>query len=225
MKKFLMIAVATSVLTAPAFAAAGGNGQGNQGNGNGNGGPAGAAAATWQGQTYDDNLASYKLSATNATFCKFGNAGNSAASGGDSSTTFSEAHNSGYAGGDAAYVLDIQNDGDNTVRAASANFDFARFVCNTPFAVKASSSNGGLKSANSTSDSDFVSLIAYNINVTMDGVEGSQKNISTSNQDVLTSTEARAGAAQVRIRVPAQDKLVLQGAYNDVVLLTMTPNA
>jgi hypothetical protein len=219
MKKFLMIAVASTALTATPVLAKTDNPKAAE--------PAqsNSSAATWTGQTYDDNLASYKLSATNATFCKFGNAGNSAENGGDSSTTFSEGHNGGYAGGDAAYVLDIQNDGDNTVRKASAKFKFARFVCNTPFAVNVSSSNGGLKSANSTSDQDFVSLIAYKVDVTMDGVAGSEKSITTSNQALLTSTEARAGAAEVRIEVPAQDKLVLQGAYNDVVLLTMTPNA
>ncbi len=200
MKKFLTIAMASSVLLAA---------------------PA-AAQTAWTGQTYGKDAEGwYQLSANNTTFCKFGTVNTPQ---GNQRTTVGTAF-SGYSEADGAFVFDIQNDDDNTVQQANGEYIYNNFVCNQAFTVNASSDNGGLKSDNTTSDPAFVELVPYQVDLVLDGINGTDIAASTQSQQLISSSQAQAGGGVLYINVPARDELVLQGAYRDTLRLTVTPNA
>lgn len=202
MKKFVMLAAAAAAFSA-----------------------APASAQTWQNQTYEDGFATYRLTASNASFCKFGSSGNATVNGPNSSAG-GTINNGVNPGGDAAYVFDIQNDNDNTVQAADAAFDFARFVCNSPYTLSATSANGGLQSTQTTSDDDFAQNIPVYLGARLDTAEYAAVDFTPGNrsQRIGESTEARAGTARIFFGVRAMDKLVLQGTYQDTLTLTLAPN-
>lgn len=204
MKKYLIALAATTVFAAPALA---------------------ANAPDYQHATYGDGTGWYALNATGQTFCRFGtlNHQNFGVGGGTVTTDGF----GGAANADGTFTLDIQDPNNDTIKATGAQYGMDNVVCNTPFTVTAQSDNGGLKSAATTSDPDFAQLIPYTVSFGFDGIEGAVAaghGSSTTPTTVMTSNEAHAGAAQLNVYVGARNQLVLQGAYSDRLVLTMTPN-
>lgn len=200
MKKFMLALVAATTFATPAFA------QVNYG------------TATY-GQ---DAQGWYQMNANGQTFCRFGtlNHGNGASA----NSTVTATGFGGAQEADGTFTLDIQNDNNDTVQSAFGQYAMDNVVCNTPFTVTAVSDNGGLKAANTTSDPAFAQVVPYQVRFSFDGLTGTNVTVSTSSQTTLTGNEARAGAAALNVFVPASNLLVLQGAYSDRLVLTMTPN-
>lgn len=198
MKKIVLAALAASVLATPA-----------------------AAQSQWQGKTYgQDAVGWYDLSAQVNTFCKFGTSNRGA------SLSNSTVDTNAYGGAneaDGRFVFDIQNDNDNTVQGAQGRYDIDYAVCNTPFTMTVQSTNGGLKSANETSDEEFIELVPYNVHFIFDGI-GNEITVNNTAQTVGTSNEARAGNGQVWVRVDPRDDLLLQGSYTDKLIVSVLPN-
>lgn len=199
MKKLLIVLAATTAVSTPAM------------------------AADYQGQTYgQDAIGLYDLKANVDTFCKFG------------TNTFGETVTNAVvtpgapgsaAEGDGTYQLDIQNDSDNTVQEAFGRFKFTNAVCNTAHETAFQSQNGGLKTAASTSDDAFLEVVPYNVVILFDGNAGSpiSSSAATSERTAMTVREARAGALEVNVQVPAQDKLLIQGQYYDRLTAKIRP--
>jgi hypothetical protein len=199
MKKFLTIAFAsTAILATPAF------------------------GQTWQGQTYgQDAVGWYDISADVDTFCKFGTSNTGT---GISNATVDTNAYSGAQEADGRFMFDIQDDDDNTVQGAQGRYDIANAVCNTEgFTMTVESQNGGLQADQTTSDPAFVELLPYNVHFIFDGI-GTEVTVDGSVQTVGTSPEARAGSAQVWVRVDPRDELVLEGTYADKLIATIQPN-
>lgn len=202
MKKFVLLATAAALFTTPAM------------------------AQSWEDRTYADGLAGYDINADVNVFCKFGNVGNNANA--NVGTVTSGASNGGIdiANGDATFDIDIQDDGDNTVQAASGAFNFGYAQCNTPFTVTGTSQNGGLDSDESTSDPDFANTVPYSIAFNFDGISSGNQSVTGQAGTPITlidSNEARAGAARFFFSVADSDDLLLAGEYTDYVLITLAP--
>jgi hypothetical protein len=197
MKKLLLLA-AVSVLSTPAM------------------------AADWQGKTYgQDAVGLYDLNADVDTFCKFGtsstgeNVANAIVTPGAPGTA---------AEADGTFNLDIQNDADDTVQFAQGRYKIANAVCNTSHELTVQSTNGGLRNSATTSDTAFLSLVPYNVAMLFDGNGAQTSSTSATSQFTLsTIREARAGAAEISVVVPAQDKLLIKGRYTDRLVAAIRP--
>jgi opacity protein-like surface antigen len=199
MKKLLFAALAASTLSTPAF------------------------AADWQGKTYgQDAIGVYDLSASVDTFCKFGTS--NSAFGLVNMPTADTNYLGGANEADGRFVMDIQKDDDDTVQAAIGGYMIGYAVCNTPFTMKLNSLNGGLKSANTTSDTDFIQLVPYRVGFNFDGHGASSQFLPAGDTVVDTVNEATAASANIGIVVPAQDKLLIEGAYTDTLTASLIPN-
>lgn len=183
-----------------------------------------AMAADWKGKDYgQDAVGWYDLKADVETFCKFGtdnDAGNL-----NLRTTVTPGAPGSAAEADATFNFDIQDPDDNTVRAANGIFNIDYAVCNTPFAMKVTSTNGGLKSSQTTSDTAFIQKVDYLVTFFFDGKIG----LSTSagavgGNTVASSNEARAGSAAVNVTIAPRDKLLLEGTYSDRLVAELVPN-
>jgi opacity protein-like surface antigen len=198
MKKIIFAAIAASTVATPAL------------------------AANWQGKTYgQDAWGIYQVSADVESFCKFGtqNAGSAGTNGYADTGYLGQAHEA-----DGRFILDIQDDDDNTVQAADAQYDIGYAVCNSPFQMQLASDNGGLKSDRTTSDNAFIENVPYRINFRFDGkVASSRSDDLTGWTNVTYVNEARAGAARVRVAVAARDKLLLEGTYSDRLQARLSP--
>ena len=197
MKKFLLMTAAVAATVSPAM------------------------AANWQGKTYgQDAIGWYQLNASVQTFCKFGtdNAG-----GATTNATVVAGAPGSVGEADGTFNLNIQDLNDDTVQAAEGRYDINNAVCNTPFDMKVDSANGGLKTNATTSDNAFLSLVPYKVQFRFDGVGGTV-DATPGPQTVGSSPEARAGSAHVTVRVPARDKLLLEGTYADFLIASLVPN-
>lgn len=182
-----------------------------------------AMAATWQGKTYgQDAIGWYDLKAKVQTFCKFGTKNNSIL---ELNATVTPGAPGSSAEADATFGLDIQNPNDNTVQFATGTFLIDYAVCNTPFQMKVTSTNGALKSSASTSDPAFVENVPYGIVFQFDGKGGAASSADAlGGETVDVVNEARAGQATVSVGVLPQDKLLLQGTYSDRLVAELIPN-
>ena len=182
-----------------------------------------ALAADWQDLTYgQDAWGIYQVNANVASFCKFGTAN----TGG---TGLNGSSDTSYLGGaneaDGRFNLDIQDPNDDTVRDANAQYDIGYAVCNSPFDMQLSSQNGGLQSDQTTSDNAFIENVPYQVKFAFDGQHANERsdNLSSSFTTITSVPEARAGAAHVQVLVNARDKLLLEGAYTDVLQARLSP--
>jgi len=197
MKKFLILALASSAMVATPAAAE-------------------SSAAV-------DAIGQYALSAEVESYCVFGQNDNSWVN--QNSVVLADGdHSQGFAGADGAVEFDIQAS-DNTVQAASATYRIDNAVCNEAFNITVTSNNGGLETLATTSDDDFTSLVGYNARLTFDGTEGNTINVAQGTQPLYASTEAQAGPARLRLRVPTSNELLLEGSYEDILTMVMAPNA
>ena len=201
MKKIIIAALALSTLAAPAM------------------------AENWTNKAYKDGIATYDLNASVDTFCKFGATDNR----GVSSNGGTDVHREmGLEEGDRTFNLNLQDKNNNTVLAARAAFIFPNAVCNTPFEVTAQSTNGGLKhtAIATAANPAFTTLITYGYNFVFGGNSGTgHKQAATTAQVLLDGTVATAGQAEMTFLVGAQDKLLLQGDYQDTVVVRLTPKS
>jgi hypothetical protein len=202
MKKYLIAFAATSMMAAPAL----------------------ADAPDYQTATYGhDAVGIYSHKADTHTFCRFGtdNVGSS-----NTGETVDTTGGGGATEADGTFnFTHLQNPNNDTVQHVSGKYSLNNIVCNTPFTVTANSVNGGLKSANTTSDTAFATLIPYQIQFLFDGLLGANiYTVAQGNQNLLVGHEARAGAGSLNIYTQPSSKLVLQGGYSDTVTLSMTPN-
>lgn len=197
MKKFLLMTAALAATISPAM------------------------AANWQGKTYGhDAVGWYQLNASVQTFCRFGTAN----TGGATTNATVTPGAPGSAGeADGTFNLNIQDPNDDTIRFAEARYDIDYAVCNTPFGMTVNSAKGGLETTASTSDNAFLSLVPYKVQFRFDGVGGTV-DATQGTTLVDSSTEARAGSAHVTVRVPARDKLLLEGTYSDFLIASLVPN-
>ena len=124
---------------------------------------------------------------------------------------------------DGTFNLNIQDPNDDTIRFSEARYDIDYAVCNTPFGMTVNSANGGLETSATTSDNAFLSLVPYKVQFRFDGVGGTV-DATQGTTLVDSSTEARAGSAHVTVRVPARDKLLLEGTYSDFLIASLVPN-
>ena len=198
MKKFLLAAAAASVLSATP-----------------------AMAADWQGNTYgQDAIGVYDVSSTVSTFCKFGT---SNGAGGTVNATVDTNSGNGAAEADGRFLLNIQNPNDDTVQTAYGEYHIGYAVCNTPFAMKLNSANGGLLASNTTTDTDFILNVPYQVNFVFDGNGGGTYPINAGETTLTTVNQATAGAADVTLGVYAQDKLLVEGTYSDTLVAGLYP--
>lgn len=199
MKKFLLMTAAVAATVSPAM------------------------AANWQGKTYgQDAIGWYQLNANVETFCKFGTS-NTGGTGNNATVTPGAPGSAGEA--DGTFDLNIQNPGDDTVQEAEGRFDIDYAVCNTPFDMTVKSDKGGLETSASTSDNAFLSLVPYRVQFRFDGIGGTATSgDAQGTATVGSSPEARAGSAHVTVRVPARDKLLLEGTYADFLIASLVPN-
>jgi len=182
------------------------------------------ADTNWQGKTYgQDAWGVYQVSSNVTSFCKFGtdNSGGEGVNG-TSDTSFM----GGAQEADGRFSLNIQNTSDDTVQAANATYNIAYAVCNSPFTMQLSSTNGGLQSSQTTSDGAFIENVPYDVKFTFDGNHANSKSsdIAGGFQTVTSVDEARAGAASVQVLVNPRDKLLLEGSYSDTLQARLSPN-
>jgi hypothetical protein len=182
-----------------------------------------ALAQDWKGKNYgQDAWGIYEVTATVQSFCKFGTA-NSGTGGlnGDVEMNFMGGANEA----DGRFVLNIQDNSDNTVQAARAQYNIGYAVCNSPFSMQLASDNGGLKSDTSTSDTAFIDNVPYDVNFAFDGFTANRRSdqLNAGFSDITSVTEARAGAAHVRVSVAAADRLLLEGTYRDRLQARLSP--
>jgi len=171
-----------------------------------------------------DGIGAYEVTADVDSYCVFGQEDNRWGESQTNDVLADGNFSQQCAGADGAVEFDIQAD-DNTVQAAQATYVIDRAICNEAFNVSIQSDNGGLKTPATTSDDDFTSLVGYNVRLNFDGTTGATLDATAATQTLFTSTEAKAGPARLRIRVPASDDLLLEGSYEDVLLMVMQPNA
>lgn len=184
-------------------------------------------AQTWQGQTYADGIATYDINGKVPTFCRFGSAGNGAA-GLENATDANRSIS--LAEGDRTFnITALANPNDNTVQAAAGSFVFQRAVCNTGHTITARSINGGLKHTTiASTTAPFISTVPYSFNVNFGPAsanQGTKPAAAGVNQVLVDNGAANAGAATFRFLLSAQDSLLLQGDYQDTVVLTLAPKA
>jgi hypothetical protein len=122
----------------------------------------------------------------------------------------------------------FQNPQTDTVQRTSAKLPFT-VSCNTPVSVTLDSRSGGLKFAGSgTSDRAFATLIPYlaKVHLPSRGAVLSCRSGEMANQNgCQTTVEATMidGEGSIEVAVPASNKLVLAGQYQDQVTITLTP--
>jgi hypothetical protein len=127
--------------------------------------------------------------------------------------------------------VDIENFQDpmnDTVRAATASLPFS-VSCNTPISVSLSSRHGGLKFHGAgTSDSAFTTLIPYSANLDM---PGHNRVLRCRSDDMAADHGCEGGIddaitdgeGKIEVHLRASNDLVLSGAYQDRVTITVTP--
>lgn len=201
MKKYLLAAAAVAVLSSSP-----------------------AMALDWKNKSYgQDAVGWYDLKANVQSFCKFGTDNESGNL--NFRTTVVPGAPGSTAEADGTFTFDIQDPDDNTVRLANGNYDINYAVCNSPFSMKVTSTNGGLKSDQTTSDTAFIQKVDYIVTFAFDGKIGlSTSAAAVSGNTVATSNEARAGSATVNVTVPPRDKLLLEGTYSDRLVAELVPN-
>lgn len=173
------------------------------------------AAAADFGQ---DAIGWYDLDADVDSFCLFGTDN---AAGNTNNATISGVN--GEADGDI--VFDIQDDDDNTVQNASATYRINNAVCNEAFTVTARSTHGGLKSPTAVVDTDFINLVPYTAQFLFDGSDGAETAVAAgSDVTLLNSPHAKAGLARLRLKVNNSNDLLLEGAYDDFLVVSMLPS-
>ena len=202
MKKTLMLATAVAMFAAPALAQVG------------------------AGTTYSDHLSTFQINAPVSNFCKFGNVGNTASLGTNAVSSGNDSFGNGAASGDQAFVVDIQNDADNTVQNARGGYSYAQAQCNTPYAVTTTSQNAGLLSSyTGAADAAFQKTVPYQIAFSVGSSTSSRptmQNVASTNT-LVTSGTPFASSATFSFNVPASGSLLLAGTYRDEVRLTMSP--
>lgn len=184
-----------------------------------------AAAQNWQGQTYgNDGQAIWALNSNVATFCKINAAAPTISTNNAVATPGPNGQGGSQVNSDGTVLLNIQEPATNTIRNASAFVTYANSQCNTPFNITASSQNGGLKnSTNTTTDTAFVGTVAYNVGVQF-GAQNTGGAVAPGAFSLnWTQQQATAGNFRFSVDVPAQNKLLLAGTYNDVLTVTMVP--
>lgn len=194
MKKTLMLATAIAMIAAPAF-------------------------AQTSGPTYSDAISTFPITATVQNFCRFGDTDNAPVRGNNVITTSGNANT-----GDQNFVVDIQDVNNNTVKQADGGFNYARFVCNTPFNVVATSTNGGLKSSyTGGASNNFLRTVPYEIAVGSGTAPTSFQSVALGSNPLVTNAAPEAGQGFFRFNIPANSGLLLQGTYSDSILLVMSP--
>jgi len=122
----------------------------------------------------------------------------------------------------------FQNPATDTVQRASARLPFT-VSCNTPVSVTLDSRSGGLKFAGSgTNDRAFATLIPYSAKVHLPNrgaVLNCRSGEMASQNGCRTEVDAATvdGEGSIELAVPAMNKLVLAGQYQDQVTITLTP--
>ena len=188
-----------------------------------------AAQDEWIGQEYGQDAAAWWLLNAEVTeFCLLNSAGGVVD--GVENASFTDGPNGqggSTAEADGTVNLDIQNNSDNTIQLSGLGVTYGKSQCNLPFTVSADSLNGGLESDTTTSDTDFVELVDYQIDVTFDQFSSSVVMASTvvGGDEIGTHPEAAAGDFRIGIVVRAQDDLLLEGTYSDFLKVTMTPTS
>jgi hypothetical protein len=173
------------------------------------------AAAADFGQ---DAIGWYNLDADVDSFCLFGTNNTAGATNNASITS-----TNGEADGDI--VFDIQDNDDNTVQNATATYRINNAVCNEAFTVTAKSQNGGLKSPTTVVDTDFINLVPYTAQFLFDGNDGTPQNVvAGTDVELLNSPHAQAGLARLRLKVNNSNDLLLEGAYDDFLIVSMLPS-
>lgn len=132
-------------------------------------------------------------------------------------------------GGRDAAILGLADPATDTVRAVRIDLPFT-VECNSPVRVAMVSNNGGLKHVGvGSSDAAFTSLVPYNAVVHLPS-GGSALTCSSQMMSAMqagcsarTSEPVAAGNGHIAVSVPAQDRLLLAGKYQDRVTLTLTP--
>jgi hypothetical protein len=142
----------------------------------------------------------------------------------------------GYVFSDARIRFDLQNlvsptqnntvAEANTIRSARAVLRFPASQCNTGFSVQASSTNGGLENDDFASfDDNFTDVIDYSVGITFDDTVAIPQTLATAGQFINEGGFApEFGLFRVDIRVPASNKRMLEGAYEDFLVVQMTPD-
>ncbi|GAA4013069.1 hypothetical protein GCM10022280_08960 [Sphingomonas swuensis] len=126
-------------------------------------------------------------------------------------------------------IVGLANPADDTVRAVRIDLPFT-VQCNSPVRVAMVSNNGGLKHVGpGTSDPAFAGLVPYNavVNLPNGGAALSCSSQAMAVEQAAcsgrTSEPVAAGRGHIAVSVPAQDRLLLAGRYQDQVTLTLTP--
>lgn len=126
-------------------------------------------------------------------------------------------------------IVGLANPANDTVNAVRIDLPFT-VQCNSPVRVAMVSNNGGLKHVGpGTSDPAFTALVPYDAVVSMPSGQAALRCTSgamASDQAACSARTAEpvsAGRGRIAVSVPAQDRLLLAGQYQDRVTLTLTP--
>jgi hypothetical protein len=203
MKKFLLAGAAIALIAGP------------------------AAAQNWQAQSYgNDGAAWWAVGADVDTFCKLNAAAPSINAYRSVATPGANGQGGSAANSDGTLILDIQEPATNTIQNASAFITYANSQCNTTFTVTGNSLNGGLRNTETvTTDPAFVALVPYNVGVQF-GAQNTGGAAAAGNFSLnWTPQQATAGDFRFSVDVPAANRLLLEGEYNDFLKVTMAPVA
>jgi hypothetical protein len=123
-------------------------------------------------------------------------------------------------------VIGLQDPATDTVRSTSTDLPFS-ISCTTAVQVSLASLNGGLQSGQTTSDTDFVSLVKYQATLDLPGASAAlecQSGAMNSGgcRRALTN-QALEGNGRIRLRTQVADDLLIAGTYRDTVTLTISP--
>jgi hypothetical protein len=177
----------------------------------------------------NDAIGIYDISGTATDFCVLGSAtdGNSNGDNVVIDTGSTSAGTGAYS--DAQITIQTLQNNDDHAKAWRAVFNLRHSVCNTPYTVKATSDNGGLKYQGQVQGgNDFYKKLHYTVAANF----GSNHSGATDANDLkgagggtlLTSASASSGDFRLVFDGDAQrNKYLLSGDYTDRVVVTMAP--
>jgi hypothetical protein len=125
-------------------------------------------------------------------------------------------------------VIGLQDLDTDTIKATDTDLPFT-VSCTAPVKVTMASAQGGLKTAATTSDGDFASLVGYKATLDMpganDALECRSDEMANGGAGCVRQlpNEAFDGNGRIRIHTSASGELLLAGTYNDTVTLTVSP--
>jgi hypothetical protein len=195
-------------------------------------GPQGAGTSN-QAIAPRDGVSQIYIDGTSNLYCELGPA--SAGTGNNSTANFTNGaigNQDGNGGetrnansSDGVVFFNLQNANNDQVQAANQNVLYTGSICNTTFNVRVHSANGGL-TFSGPGAAGFTSNVPYTVTVAFGAKTGSNTaaNLQPSNGlDLIQADPPSVGTFTLGLSVASSSDLLLNGDYQDNVLVTMGP--